>query len=221
MGCSSRRGLALATGLPLHGIHHMEGHLLSPFLGDRELAARELRAASGAVGLGRAHRAVRGDGARALSVLGRTRDDAAGEAFDKVAKMLGLGYPGGPVIDRLAAEGDPQRGDAFRGRCSIASSFEFSFSGLKTAVLVHMERTGSRARARHWRICARRFRRRWWRCWWRRRGSRAAARVGRDARSSAGCRPIAGCARRWQAAATPDGFELWRRRCATAATMRR
>ena len=73
-------------------------------------------------------------------VLGATRDDAAGEAYDKVAKLLGLGYPGGPVIDRLAAEGDPAA-HAFP-RAMIKQGFEFSFAGLKTAVLVHVEKHG-------------------------------------------------------------------------------
>ncbi len=76
----------------------------------------------------------------ATGVLGQTRDDAAGEAFDKVAKMLGLGYPGGPVIDRLAKSGNP-RAIPFPGR-SWRGSFDFSFSGVKTAVLYHLRDRG-------------------------------------------------------------------------------
>jgi N6-L-threonylcarbamoyladenine synthase len=75
-----------------------------------------------------------------LTVLGQTRDDAAGEAFDKVAKMIGLGYPGGPVIDRRAREGDP-RAISFP-RSFLGEGYEFSFSGIKTAVLYHLRREG-------------------------------------------------------------------------------
>jgi len=132
VGLSVAKGIALRRGLPLVGVHHLEGHMLAvnlerpvdepvphPFLG--------LIVSGGHSGLYLAR--APGD----YVCLGRTRDDAVGEAFDKVAKVLGLGYPGGPAIDRLAREGNPRairfpRARLKRGR------FDLSFSGFKTAV---------------------------------------------------------------------------------------
>ena len=108
VGVQLAQGLALATGLPLYGIHHMEGHLLSPFLGDHELTPRQFGPHLALSVSGGHSELVLVAGLGRYEVLGSTRDDAAGEAFDKVAKLLGLGYPGGPVIDRLAREGDPR-----------------------------------------------------------------------------------------------------------------
>jgi N6-L-threonylcarbamoyladenine synthase len=140
VGVQLAQGLALVTGLPLHGIHHMEGHLLSPFLGDAQRPAREF-APHLALSVSGGHtELVLVEGLARYRVLGSTRDDAAGEAFDKVAKMLGLGYPGGPVIDRLAADGDPHA--VALPRAMLGAGLEFSFSGLKTAVAVHLEQRG-------------------------------------------------------------------------------
>jgi len=142
IGVQAARGLAAATGLPLLGIHHMEGHVFSAMLGDEALAASEplphlaLLVSGGHTELCE----VRGVGRYQL--VGATRDDAVGEAFDKVAKLLGLAYPGGPVIDRLAAEGDPRALSLPRAMLGDPRSLEFSFSGLKTAVLVHLETRG-------------------------------------------------------------------------------
>jgi N6-L-threonylcarbamoyladenine synthase len=137
VGLTVAKGIALRRRLPLVGVNHLEGHLLAvnvdrppgdpvpfPFLA--------LIVSGGHSGLYLA----RGPGDHAC--LGRTRDDAVGEAFDKAAKMLGLGYPGGPVIDRLARDGDPTairfpRASLKRGR------FDFSFSGFKTALRQHLE----------------------------------------------------------------------------------
>ena len=141
VGVQAARGLALATGLPLFGIHHMEGHLLSAFLGDE---AREPEAFAPHLALlvsGGHTELVHVGGLGRYEMLGATRDDAAGEAFDKVAKLLGLSYPGGPVIDRLAAEGDPAAVEFPRAMIG-SRDFDFSFSGLKTAVAVHIERHG-------------------------------------------------------------------------------
>ena len=114
-------------------------------------------ARSGAGRLGRAYQPVSRAGARGSTVLlGRTRDDAAGEAYDKVAKLLGLGYPGGPIIDRLAAAGNPRAiawpgtrlTNPDRNAPDRDGRFDFSFSGLKTAVLRHVRAPSSRARHR-------------------------------------------------------------------------
>jgi N6-L-threonylcarbamoyladenine synthase len=137
VGVQAARGLALATGLPLFGIHHMEGHLFSAFLDRPEpfVPHLALLVSGGHTELVE----VRGLGD--YEILGATRDDAAGEAFDKVAKLLGLPYPGGPVIDRLAGEGNPEAVDLPRAMLN-RPDFDFSFSGLKTAVAVHLERHG-------------------------------------------------------------------------------
>lgn len=123
------KSLAFAGERALIGVHHMEGHLFAPTLEDRDLAPPFVALL------------VSGGHTLLLDVpawgryrlLGETRDDAAGEAFDKVATLLGLGYPGGPAIERLAQEGDPGR--FHFPRPMLNEGFEFSFSGLKTAVL--------------------------------------------------------------------------------------
>jgi N6-L-threonylcarbamoyladenine synthase len=137
VGLSFGKALAYALGIPFVGVNHMEGHLYSTFLMDEQPAYPfiALIVSGGHTMLVE----VRAPFVHRL--LGQTRDDAAGEAFDKVAKMLGLGYPGGPVVDRLAREGDPRAVEfprAFLGE----SSYDFSFSGVKTAVLYYLKRKG-------------------------------------------------------------------------------
>ena len=141
VGVQMARGLALATGLPLLGIHHMEGHIVSAFIGDDELEPEPWAPHVALLVSGGHTELVRVDALGHYVLLGSTRDDAAGEAYDKVAKLLGLGYPGGPVIDRLAAEGDP-RAHAFPRAMADRASLEFSFSGLKTAIAVHVDKHG-------------------------------------------------------------------------------
>jgi len=141
VGVQAARGLAWSRGLPLHGIHHMEGHIFSTFLGDEERPARPLVPHVALLISGGHTELVHVAGLGRYRLLGATRDDAAGEAYDKVAKALGLGYPGGPVIDRLAAEGDPEA--VTFPRAMMDRGLEFSFSGLKTAVLIHLERAGA------------------------------------------------------------------------------
>jgi len=132
-------GKALAYGLriPFIGVNHMEGHLYSPFLSPEspEFPFISLVVSGGHTML------VEVTGPFEHRLLGQTRDDAAGEAFDKVAKMLGLGYPGGPVIDRLARKGDP-RAVEFPRSFLARGSYDFSFSGIKTAVLYHLRDRG-------------------------------------------------------------------------------
>jgi len=128
VGASYAKGFALALGIPYLAVNHLEGHLLSPFLGQKTIPHHiALLVSGGHTQIARVRCA--GD----YTLLGKTLDDAAGEAFDKVAKLLGLGYPGGVEIDRLAATGDPSKypfPKAFMERGNL----DFSFSGLKTSV---------------------------------------------------------------------------------------
>jgi N6-L-threonylcarbamoyladenine synthase len=130
IGASIAKGFAIGFGKPYLAINHLEGHLLSPFFGgaDRD---EEIRPNISLIVSGGHTMLVRVHALCDYQVVGRTVDDAAGEAFDKVAKMLGLGYPGGPEIEKLARDGDPNRFDLPR---SMLGSENFSFSGLKTAV---------------------------------------------------------------------------------------
>ncbi|HEX6243277.1 MAG TPA: tRNA (adenosine(37)-N6)-threonylcarbamoyltransferase complex transferase subunit TsaD [Polyangiales bacterium] len=146
VGVQAAKALAWARQKPLVGVDHLAGHLLAVYLHRDESAERPavslpyiaLLASGGHTALYEVQ-----DPAR-ISLLGATRDDAAGEAFDKVAKLLGLGYPGGPVVDKLAACGDPAAVPLplpMRNKQSL----EFSFSGLKTAVAQHVAKHGKPA----------------------------------------------------------------------------
>jgi len=128
VGASFAHALALSWGVPAVGIHHLEGHLLSPLLSAHrpDFPFLALLVSGGHTQL------MRVDGVGKYELLGETQDDAAGEAFDKTAQLLGLGYPGGPALSRLAEHGKPGR---YRlPRPMIAAGLDFSFSGLKTAV---------------------------------------------------------------------------------------
>ena len=126
IGASIAKGLAVGFGKPYLAINHLEGHLLSPFFSDGEVKPNVSLIVSGGHTM-----LIRVHGLAGYELIGRTVDDAAGEAFDKVAKMLGLGYPGGPEIEKRARGGDPARFNLPR---SMLDSENFSFSGLKTAV---------------------------------------------------------------------------------------
>jgi N6-L-threonylcarbamoyladenine synthase len=132
------KGIAYGRGIPLIGVHHLEGHLSAVYLEPDPPPSPHL-----ALVVSGGHTSlIRVDDHGALVELGATRDDAAGEAFDKVAKLLGLGYPGGVMIDRLAKTGDPAAIAFPRSMTKKETGYEFSFSGLKTAVLVHVQQRG-------------------------------------------------------------------------------
>jgi N6-L-threonylcarbamoyladenine synthase len=128
VGVNAAKAIALAHNLPLIGVNHLEGHLYANWLGDKDI---EFPAVCLIVSGGHSDLVlVRGHGD--YVVLGRTRDDAAGEAFDKAARILGLGYPGGPAIEKAAAEGTAS---IPLPRAWLKGSHDFSFSGVKTALL--------------------------------------------------------------------------------------
>jgi N6-L-threonylcarbamoyladenine synthase len=134
VGLTYAKSLCFARGLPLIAVNHIEGHIHAVLLEARQSGARiELPGVALVVSGGHTHLFAVEEGYR-YRLLGKTRDDAAGEAFDKVAKLLGFGYPGGPVIDRLASHGNPQAVRFTFARMK-GNDLDFSFSGLKTAVL--------------------------------------------------------------------------------------
>lgn len=130
VGVAEAKAIAYAAGKPLVGVHHIEGHIAANFIEHKELEPPFL---SLVVSGGHTH-LVRVEDYGTFTILGRTRDDAAGEAFDKVARAIGLGYPGGPKIDKVSKEGDSDAISFPRAHVEDAP-YDFSFSGLKSAVL--------------------------------------------------------------------------------------
>ena len=135
VGCSMGKALAWAHGLPLVGVNHLEGHIYAAFLTDDppEHPFVALVVSGGHTALYHAPAPL------SYRLVGQTRDDAAGEAFDKVAKLLGLGFPGGPIVQRTAERGDP-RAIEFPLTHITDGARDFSFSGIKTAVSLHVKR---------------------------------------------------------------------------------
>jgi N6-L-threonylcarbamoyladenine synthase len=143
VGVQVAKALAWSLDKPLVGVNHLDGHLFAVYL-QRPAKGIEEVPTMPYIGLlvSGGHSALyRVDGFDDISLLAQTRDDAAGEAFDKVAKLLGLGYPGGPVIDKLAAKGDP-KAVAFPMPMASRKTLEFSFSGLKTALARYVQTQG-------------------------------------------------------------------------------
>ena len=135
IGTSMAKALAVAESKPFLAVNHMEGHLLSPFMA----GGGPVRPCVALIVSGGHTMLVRVKGIADYQLIGKTRDDAAGEAFDKIAKMLGLPYPGGPEIDKKARDGNPDA-IAFPRTMMTGKNFEFSFSGLKTSVLYELPR---------------------------------------------------------------------------------
>lgn len=133
VGVSEAKAISFATNKPLVGVHHIEGHICANYIENKELEPPfECLVVSG----GHTHLVVVKDYGE-YEILGKTRDDAAGEAFDKVARAIGLGYPGGPKIDQLSKEGNPEAISFPRAKVADAV-YDFSFSGLKSAVLNYL-----------------------------------------------------------------------------------
>ena len=144
VGCSFAKALSFTHRIPLVSVNHLEGHILSCFLEHRpEFPFVSLIVSGGHTSL------YRVDAFGSYRELGRTRDDAAGEAYDKIAKVLGLGYPGGPAIDQCARSGNAEAVEF--PRAYLPESLDFSFSGIKTAVVQYL-RNGETASVED--ICA-------------------------------------------------------------------
>ncbi len=135
VGSSFAKGLSLGTGLPLLEVNHMQAHILAHFIKDNE-STPELPFLCLTVSGGHTQ-IVLVEAPLKMKIIGQTIDDAAGEAYDKVAKMLGLPYPGGPLVDQLAQKGNPK---AFQFTAGKVKGFDFSFSGLKTNVLYFLKK---------------------------------------------------------------------------------
>ena len=133
VGVSFAKSLSFATGIPLIGVHHIEGHICANYIENKELQPPFMALV---VSGGHTH-LVKVKDYGEYEILGRTRDDAAGEAFDKVARAIGLGYPGGPKVDKVSKEGNPEA-IVFPKAKVNDSVYDFSFSGLKSAVLNYL-----------------------------------------------------------------------------------
>jgi N6-L-threonylcarbamoyladenine synthase len=133
VGVAEAKAISYAAGLPLVGVHHIEGHISANYIENKDLEPPFICLV---VSGGHTH-LVKVKDYGEYEILGRTRDDAAGEAFDKVARAIGLGYPGGPKIDRLSKEGNPNAIHFPKAKIEDAP-YDFSFSGLKSAVLNYL-----------------------------------------------------------------------------------
>lgn len=161
VGVSAAKALSFATGIPLIGVHHIEGHISANYIEHAQLEPPYICLV---VSGGHSHLAVVKDYGE-YEIIGQTRDDAAGEAFDKVARAIGLGYPGGPKIDKVSREGNPDA-IAFPRAKLADNAYDFSFSGLKSAVLNYLNGCRMKGRKSVRRMWLHPSKRRWWKCWW-------------------------------------------------------
>ena len=136
VGVSFAKSMSLALGIPLIGVHHMKAHILAHFIQDNEMQLPEFPFLALTISGGHTQ-IMQVDSHFDFRILGETLDDAVGEAFDKSAKIMGLPYPGGPLIDKYAAEGNPK---AFKFTKPRVDGLNFSFSGLKTAILYFLQK---------------------------------------------------------------------------------
>jgi N6-L-threonylcarbamoyladenine synthase len=141
VGVATAKALALALRRPLYAVNHLHGHIFAAFLDREEEPPYPLLAL---LVSGGHSQLVAVESPTVMRIIGRTRDDAAGEAYDKTARLMGLGFPGGPVLDRLASQGDP-RAYAFPRHRAEPGSLDMSFSGLKTSVRYFLESDAGRA----------------------------------------------------------------------------
>lgn len=149
VGVAEAKAIAYAKKKPLVGVHHIDGHICANFIENKELEPPFICLV---VSGGHTHLVVVEDYGK-YKILGRTRDDAAGEAFDKVARAIGLGYPGGPKIDKISKEGNPEAITFPRAKVGD-SEYDFSFSGLKSSVLNYLnscQMKGERSTGQTWR----------------------------------------------------------------------
>lgn len=138
VGSSFAKGFALSLDIPLIEVNHMQAHILAHFIQEKELQNAVPKFPFLCLTVSGGHtQIVRVNSHFEMHLLGQTKDDAAGEAFDKIAKIMGLGYPGGPMIDKLAQQGNP---NAFEFPKSKMQGLDFSFSGLKTSVLYFLQK---------------------------------------------------------------------------------
>lgn len=142
VGVSFAKALSFATGIPLIGVHHIEGHICANYIENKDLKPPFMALV---VSGGHTH-LVKVKDYGEYEILGRTRDDAAGEAFDKVARAIGLGYPGGPKVDKVSKEGNPEA-IVFPKAKVNDSVYDFSFSGLKSAVLNYLNQAEMKGEA--------------------------------------------------------------------------
>jgi N6-L-threonylcarbamoyladenine synthase len=136
VGSSFAKSLSMGLGIPLIEVHHMQAHILVHFIDDNDKSAPEFPFLALTISGGHTQ-IVQVNSHFDMEVIGETLDDAVGEAFDKCGKMMGLGYPAGPIVDQLAKEGDPEK---FLFSKPKVKGLDFSFSGLKTAVLYFLQR---------------------------------------------------------------------------------
>ena len=192
VGVAEAKAISWAKKLPLVGVHHIEGHVSANYIENPDLEPPFLCLI---VSGGHTHLVIVKDYGE-FEILGKTRDDAAGEAFDKVARAIGLGYPGGPKIDKLSREGNPDAIPFPKAKLEDGP-YDFSFSGVKSAVLNHINRCRMQGEPICERISRLPSRNQWWRHWWKRQWRRQKLMEWTGLPSQGAWRQTARCGRPW------------------------